>query len=83
MSEMKHSDIARNREDLVLENLVPAVKVFERRLREALKNRETGWHRLHIRLERGVVKTCQTDLQDQHYISDIADDHVDADPSKS
>ena len=67
--ELKISDLPR--EDQILQQMTPTVQKFAERLRSALRDRETGVFRLHVRLERGVVKQFTNETGENVMIDDV------------
>lgn len=73
------SELRKCRADRLLEKMVPEVRKFQNRLRDAIVNRQSGWLRLQIRLDQGVIKQFSNEIGDQPFIEDEPDVECQAD----
>lgn len=51
--------------DRALRTLLPATSKFTQRLTEAIRNKDSGWHRLAVKVDRGTIRSVQVVLDEQ------------------
>ena len=51
--------------DRALRTLLPATSKFTQNLHNAIRQKESGWYRLNVKVDRGRVKTVQLATDEQ------------------
>lgn len=71
---MTHEHPDREPQNRSLRLLLPALAKWQRKLEQSLEERETTWHRLAVKVDRGRVIGCHLNTEEQVTIDDATDD---------